>query len=310
MLKRFLVILLAVSMRAQSAEVFEADLCVFGASSAGIVAAIQAKRMGKSVVLLEPGKYLGGLTTGGLGATDIGNKAAIGGISREFYHLIARHYAKDASWTWEKSADYFTRRGSGQSKASDLTSADATMWTFEPSVAENVYRAMLKQADIPVRFRERLAKVRKERNRITEVTTENGTVVRAQMFIDATYEGDLMAQAKVSYAIGREANSQYGETLNGIRAQTPHHQFTVPVDPYVKPGDPKSGLLPFIQPGNGGTPGEGDHRVQAYNYRLCFTTNAANRLPITPPPGYDPAKYELLARYCEALLAAGVIYRI
>src|SRR6185503_18672612 len=116
---------------------------------------------------------------------------------------------------------------------------------------------------------------------------------------------DLMAKAGVTYFVGREANSQFGETLNGIRAETPKHQFIVPVDPYVKPGDPGSGLLPFIQPGDGGKPGDGDRRVQTYNYRLCFTTNAANRLPLTPPPNYDPAKYELLGRYLEALVLAG-----
>src|SRR6185295_12077425 len=158
----------------------------------------------------------------------------------------------------------------------------------------------------------------------------NGNVFRAKMFIDATYEGDLMARAKVSYHVGREANATYGETLNGIRAETPKHQFIVPVDPYKKPGDASSGLLPFIQAGDGGTPGDGDKRVQTYNYRLCFTTNDANRLPATlppngfnpkkfedltraangrlpvlPAPDYDPAKYEVLARYLEALVAAG-----
>jgi hypothetical protein len=125
------------------------------------------------------------------------------------------------------------------------------------------------------------------------------------VFIDATYEGDLMAMAGVSFTVGREANALHGETLNGIRAETPKHQFTVPVDPYLNPGDASSGLLPFIQPGDGGRAGDGDHRVQAYNYRLCFTTNAANRLPVQPPPNFDPARYELLARYLEALVAAG-----
>ncbi|HKQ39390.1 MAG TPA: FAD-dependent oxidoreductase, partial [Verrucomicrobiae bacterium] len=141
--------------------------------------------------------------------------------------------------------------------------------------------------------------------RITEILMENGAVYRSRMFIDATYEGDLMAKAGVSYHVGRESNATYGETLNGIRAETPKHQFSVPVDPYVKPGDAGSGLLPFIQTGNGGKPGDGDRRVQTYNYRLCFTTNEANRLPVAPPPNYDPAKYELLARYLEALVAAG-----
>jgi hypothetical protein len=283
----------------------DTDVCVFGGTSGGIAAAIQTARTGKRVVLLEPGKYLGGLTTGGLGATDIGNKAAVGGISREFYRRIAKHYANDATWKVEKREEFFAKRASGQSKASDLTSTDATMWTFEPHVASMVYREMLEEVKVPWHFNQRLASVKKAGLRITEIRMEDGTVHRAKMFIDATYEGDLMAKAGVSYHVGREANAKYAETLNGIRAETPKHQFIVPVDPYTKPGDPSSGLLPFIQPGNGGKPGEGDHRVQTYNYRLCFTTNEANRLPVTPPPTYDAAKYELLGRYLEALVAAG-----
>lgn len=283
----------------------DTDICVFGGTSGGIAAAIQAARMGKSVVLLEPGKYLGGLTTGGLGATDIGNKAAVGGMSREFYRRIAKHYADDANWKLEQRQEFFAKRASGQSKASDLTSADATMWTFEPHVAAKIYREMLQEAKVPWHFNQRLAAVKKDGLRIAEIRMEDGTAYRAKMFIDATYEGDLMAKAGVSYHVGREANAKYSETLNGIRAETPKHQFTVAVDPYVKPGDPSSGLLPFIQTGDGGKPGEGDHRVQTYNYRLCFTTNEANRLPVTPPANYDPAKYELLGRYLEALVAAG-----
>ena len=288
-----------------TAEVIDTDICVFGGTSAGIVAAVKARQLGKSVVLVEPGKFLGGLTTGGLGATDIGNKAAVGGLSREFYHRIAQHYARDAAWTQEQRGDYFSKRGSGQSAASNLDAADATMWTFEPKVARAVYDEWLKEANVRVLREQRLKSVTKKGARLTEILMENGNVFQARMFIDCTYEGDLMAKAGVSYHVGREANATYGETLNGICATTPKHQFTVPVDPYVKPGDASSGLLPFIQPGDGGKPGDGDQRVQTYNYRLCFTTNAANRGTVTPPPNYDAAKFELLARYLEALVAAG-----
>jgi hypothetical protein len=288
-----------------AAEFIESDVCVFGATPGGIAAAIQASRMGKSVVLLEPGKFLGGMTTGGLGATDIGNKAAIGGIAREFYHRIAKHYAQDAAWKTETREEYFTKRGSGQSQASDLTSADATMWTFEPHVAEQVFQAMLKEARVPIYMEQRLSLVRKKEKRIAEIVTEDAGIYRAKVYIDATYEGDVMAKADVSFAVGRESNREYGETLNGIRAETPKHQFLVPVDPYVKPGDTNSGLLPFIQIGSRGQPGDGDNRVQACNYRLCFTTNEANRLPLEAPDDYDPAKFELLGRYLEALVAAG-----
>jgi len=286
-------------------ETVQSDICVFGATSGGIAAAVQASRMGHSVVIVEQGFHIGGLTTGGLGATDIGNKAAIGGISREFYHRIAKHYASDGAWVFETRAEYFAKRRSGQVQASSLEAADATMWTFEPRVASAVFNEMLAEARVPVYLRHPLLKISRRGRAITEIVTTPGTVFRARVFIDASYEGDLMAAADVPYHVGREANAIYGETLNGIRAETPKHQFLVPVDPYIKPGDPKSGLLPFIQSGDGGVPGKGDRRVQAYNYRLCFTTNAANRLPLVPPPNYRESDYELLARYLEALVAAG-----
>ncbi len=252
-----------------------ADLCVYGGTSAGVIAAVQATRMGQTAVVVEPGRHLGGLSAGGLGYTDIGNKAAIGGLSREFYRRLGRHYGK------------------------------AEAWTFEPGVAEREFKALLKEANVPVHFGQQLAAVRKEGARIVEIATQDGTRFGATMFIDATYEGDLMAGAGVSFHVGREANAIYGETLDGIRAVTPHHQFIVAVDPYVKPGDPASGLLPFVQASPFGAPGEGDASVQAYNFRLCLTRNPANRKPIEPPPGYDPARYELLGRYCDALVAAG-----
>jgi hypothetical protein len=179
------------------------------------------------------------------------------------------------------------------------------MWTFEPHVAEDLFFQMVNEAKVPVYFQQRLAAVKKEGARITEIVMENGKVYRALMFMDATYEGDLMAKAGVSYTVGREGNAKYNETLNGVRAETPKHQFAVPVDPYATPGDPETGLLALIQPGNGGTPGEGDHCVQAYNFRLCYTQDPANRLPHGKPAKYDPARYELLARYLEALVANG-----
>ncbi len=258
-----------------AAEVIEADVCVYGGTACGVVAAAQATRMGKTAVIAEFGAHLGGMTSGGLGATDIGNKAAIGGLARDFYRRVGRHYGKPEQWT------------------------------FEPHVAEGILFAWVNEAKVSVYLQQRLATVTLAGRRITEITMANGKVFRAKMFIDATYEGDLMAKAKVSYIVGREPNARYGETLDGIRGETPKHQFTVTVDPYRTPGDPGSGLLRFIQPGDGGVPGDGDKRVQTYNYRLCFTRDPANRLPVTPPPDYQPADYELLARYLEALAAAG-----
>jgi FAD dependent oxidoreductase len=319
---------LALSSPALQSQVVEADLCIFGGTSGGIAAAVQAARLGKTAVLVNPTKYLGGLTTGGLGATDIGNKAAIGGLSRDYYHRLAQHYAKDSSWTLETAPDYFSKRRGGQAGASALSGADATMWTFEPGVAEKVFLQWLDEAKTPVYLNQRLKSVTKTGPRITEITMENGRVFRAKMFMDATYEGDLLAKAGCSFHVGREANATYGETLNGVRASTPHHQFTVPVDPYVKPGDARSGLLPHIQSGDGGKPGDGDKAAQAYNYRLCFTTDPKNRLPaqkpaamaqakwdvllkaannslpVTPPASYDAKEFELLGRYLEALVVA------
>ncbi len=304
------VILLCISgsqpLEREPARIIEADLCVYGGTSGGVVAAVQASRMGKTAVLVEPGMHVGGLSTGGLGATDIGNKAAVGGLSRQFYGRVASHYAEDSAWTWESRRDYFSQRGSSQAAASDpCTSPAATMWTFEPHVAEQIFDRMLKEAGVAVTYGQRLTSVEKSGSRLAAIRTTGGTVFRAKMFIDATYEGDLMAKAGVSYTVGREASAKYGETLNGVRPQTPKHQFTVAVDPYVRPGDPASGLLPFIQAGDGGRPGDGDHCVQAYNYRLCFTTCPANRLPLTEPASYDPGRYELLARTVEALVASG-----
>ena len=257
------------------AATVESDICIFGGTSAGIIAAVQAASMGKTVVVVEPGKHLGGLTAGGLGWTDIGNKGAIGGRSRAFYRKLGAHYGK------------------------------AEAWTFEPRVAENEFAAMLREAKVPIHFQQRLAKVGKNGARISELTTEDGTEFRAKMFIDATYEGDLMARSGVSYFVGREANSTYDETLDGIREQTPKHQFLAAVDPYVKPGDTNSGLLPFVQATAFGLPGAGDKSVQAYNFRLCLTKNPANRKPIEPPTNFDPKQFELLGRYIDTLSTAG-----
>src|SRR5436190_2741862 len=251
----------------RSAEVIQSDVCVYGGTSAGVAAAIQVARMGRSAVIVDPGRHLGGMSSGGLGATDIGNKAAIGGIAREFYHRVALHYACDEAWQFEMRDDYF-KHHSTRSRVADLSAPDATMWTFEPHVAEDILFQILNEAGTPIYFRQRIANVEKKERRITEIRMENGKIYRAKMFIDASYEGDLMAKAGVSYTVGREADSRYGETLNGIRGQTPKHQFTVAVDPYVKIGDPASGLLPWIQSAPEGNPGEADKSVQAYNFRL------------------------------------------
>ena len=274
-MSRPLFVLLLLLSRFVSAEVIETDVLVFGGTAAGVSAACTAKRFGREAVLTEFGKHVGGLTSGGLGMTDIGNKSAIGGFSREFYQRLGNHYGKPEAWT------------------------------FEPHVAEAELRALLAERKVPVHFEQRLVSVKRDGARIVEIAMENGNVFRAKMFIDCSYEGDLMARAGVPYMVGREANSRFDETLNGVRGETPKHQFVVPVDPYVKPGDPASGLLPYVQATPLGTPGEGDASVQTYNFRLCLTKNAANRKPIEPPIGYDAKHYELLGRYCEGMAQAG-----
>ena len=272
------------------------DVVVYGGTCGGVIAAVQAAAEGKSVVLVEPSTHLGGLTSGGLGATDIGNKGAIGGRSRDFYHRIADHYRKADSWIYEKAEDYKSNRG---------YDVDAEcMWTFEPHVAENIMNELVAEADVPVVFGERLdlaGGVHKEGTRIVSFRTESGREFRGGMFIDATYEGDLMALAGVSYTVGREANATYGETLNGVQtANNKYHNFDLPVSPYIVPDDPNSGLLPGIDPTGPGEEGSGDNRVQAYNFRMCLTDASENRVPFAKPAGYDSLVYEPLLRYYEA----------
>ncbi len=270
-----------------------ADIVVYGGTSAGVTAAIQAKRLGKSVVLIEPTHHIGGLTTGGLGWTDSGNKAVVGGLSREFYQRVKNHYDDPKAWKFEKRDSYkFYRKD------------EDAMWTFEPGVAEKILREMLAEAKVPVVEGERLDRakgVKLKGKDIVSIAMESGKIFEGKMFIDATYEGNLMAAAGVSYTVGREANKTYGETLNGIARvwNRSNHRFTVRVDPYVKPGDPKSGLL-FGIDSKLGPDGEGDHRLQAYCYRMCMSNVAENRIPFPKPEGYDETRYELLFRNFEA----------
>ncbi len=267
------------------------DVVIYGATSAGVAAAVQVRRMGKSVVILERSDHVGGLTTGGLGATDIGNKAAIGGIAREFYRAIFRHYASDDAWREQRRENYYNyARSPGED----------TMWTFEPHVASRVYREWIARAGIEIRLRSPLDRedgVEMRAGNIVSIATQGGRRFRGRVFIDATYEGDLLAAAGVSYFVGREGNSTYDETLNGVQTQNAvHHQMQPGVDPYVVPGDPASGLLPGIDPEGPGEEGATDPHVQAYNFRLCVTDAPTNRVPFEKPAGYDPLEYELLFR--------------
>ncbi|TXD81583.1 FAD-dependent oxidoreductase [Subsaximicrobium wynnwilliamsii] len=286
-----------------------ADLVIYGGTSAGISAAIQTARLGKSVILIEPTNRLGGLTTGGLGQTDIGNKQVIGGISREFYQNIKKYYEVDANWDWQKRSEY---KDGGQTQTNKNEDA---MWTFEPSAALQVYTDMMKDLDIEIVYNQRLNRstgVVKSDNAITAITMESGNTYTGKIFIDATYEGDLLAAAGVSYTVGRESNAQYGESLNGVQANVTsqmlngglssnarHHNFVKGVDPYRVSGDVSSGLIPGINP-TIAKDGTGDKHIQAYCFRMCLTDHPENRIPFEKPKDYDESDYELLFRNYEA----------
>ncbi|MDB4259928.1 FAD-dependent oxidoreductase [Akkermansiaceae bacterium] len=268
----------------------ERDVIVYGGTSAGVAAAIQTSRMGKSVILIEPTKYVGGLTSGGLGMTDSGKREVIGGISREFYQRLQQHYHQPESWRQQKPADYAYYK-----------EKDDAIWRFEPHVAMKTLREMLTEANVEVVHGQRLDLkngVTKSGPTLQEIRMESGEAYRGKIFIDGTYEGDLMAKAGVTYAIGRESNSKYDESLNGVQTQNARsHQFLHQVDPYLIPGDPTSGLLPGVQSEGPGEEGSGDHRIQAYCFRMCLTDDPANRVAFPKPQGYDPLRYELSLRY-------------
>jgi hypothetical protein len=282
----------------------EYDVVVYGGTSAGVIAAVQAKKMGKSVVLVGPDKHLGGLSSGGLGFTDTGDKRVIGGLSRDFYHRIWLHYDDEKNWTWQKKSQY---GGKGQGTPA-VDGENRTMWIFEPHAAERVFDGYVKEFDIPLHrdeWLDRAKGVAKDGARIASITMLSGKTFSGKMFIDATYEGDLMAAAKVDYHVGREANAVYGETHNGAQPGVLHHRhhFGVlkdKISPYVIPGDKSSGVLPLINPDHPGERGAGDKKVQAYCFRMCLTDVPENRIPFTAPEGYDPKQYELLIRVYQA----------
>jgi len=268
------------------------DLVIYGNSSAGVIAGIQARRDGLDVIVTGPDKHLGGLTAGGLGWTDSGNKDAVGGLSREFYRRVKAHYDKPEAWKHQRPGDY-----SRYDPKSDA------MWVFEPHVAETVFEEMAAEAGLEIhrdKWLDRGKGVTVRKNRITEIRMLDGTAYRSRVFMDAGYEGDLMAAAGVSYAVGREPNSRYGETLNGVQTRNAvSHQFDRDVSPYLVADDPSSGLLPRIHDEGPGEEGSGDKKVQAYNFRMCLTDVEENRLPFPKPEGYDPRQYELLGRYLD-----------
>lgn len=283
-----------------------ADIVVYGSSPAAIAAAVQAKRMGKSCVVVSPETRIGGLTTGGLGQTDIGNKEAFGGLALEFYRDVAAWYADDAHWTRQRRGDYLPDGQCAGSQGAD------SMWTFEPSAALAILEGWARRDGLAIHRGRRLdraeGKVRVAgaggERRIVSFVTEDGTEYAGRAFVDATYEGDLMAAAGVSYSVGREDNARYGESVNGSvpYARGSHrHNLAAGISAYVVPGDRASGLLPGVEPHDpDARSGAGDRRVQAYCFRMCLTDDPANRIPFARPPDYDERRYELLFRQFEA----------
>ncbi len=282
------------------------DLVVYGGTSSAVVAAIQARKMGHTVVMVSPDRHLGGLTSGGLGWTDTGNKAVIGGLAREFYHRVWQAYQDEDAWRWQRKEDYGNR---GQGTPA-MDGAQRTMWIFEPHIAESIMDAWVKEWGIPVYREEWLNRdasrgVILREGRLQAIRTLSGKEFRGRMFIDATYEGDLMAMAGVDYHVGRESREVYGEQWNGIQTGVLHHRHHFgavdqPISPYKIPDDPSSGLLARISAEPPGNFGDGDHRIQAYCFRMCLTNHPENRIPFNRPDGYDPSQYELLLRVFRA----------
>ncbi|MCP8615910.1 FAD-dependent oxidoreductase [Salirhabdus salicampi] len=254
-------------------EIVKKNLIIYGGTPAGITAAVQASRMGLSVAIAEFSQHIGGMTASGLGATDLGAPEAVGGLSRQFYRDIGKYYKTDEQWR------------------------------FEPKAAKYVFEKWLKDENIPVYLNQHLESVLKENGKIKEITMEDGQRYVGDMFIDASYEGDLLAKAGISYAVGRESNSTYKEIYNGVHFGSPHHKFEKWIDPYVIEGKKESGLLQGITENDHellGFNGEGDKRIQAYNFRICLTKDEDNRIPFPKPSNYDSDRYLLLLRYIKA----------
>lgn len=255
------------------------DVIVYGGSSAGVIAATQAAHMGKSTLLIVPGQHFGGVTASGLGTADIGVAETIGGLARDFFGYLGLYY-----------------RPAPAGVSAAAAGASEPRYQFEPHVAEAVFTEMLRGSGAKWVFGEQLERkggVSRRGRRLASLLMKSGRQFSGTMFIDATYEGDLLAAAGVSYRLGRERRGEFGESLAGVcRNPDPSGEVT----PYRVPHDPASGLLPGVAAAAPGPDGSGDNRIQQYNFRLCLTDVPANRIPIGRPDGYDASHYQLLAR--------------
>ncbi len=281
---------------------YKAEVVIYGGTSAAIVAAVKAKQLGNTVIIISPDTHLGGMTASGLGFTDSGNTNLIGGLAKDFYKRVYIKYQSDSEWKWQKKSDFKSKAQSNPA----INKVEKSMRVFEPHIAEAIFEDLVKENNIQVIRKEwldRNRKIEKNGNTITSFYTLSGKKISGKVFIDATYEGDLMAASGVSFHIGREANSVYNETFNGIQKNVFHHSHNFhkyQIDPYLVKGNKDSGLLPKIAPTAAGENGEGDSKLQAYCYRLCLTKESQNKIAFTQPEGYNPADYELLIRLYEA----------
>lgn len=293
----------------QRSDSVKADVVIYGGTAAAVIAAVQVAQMDKSVIIVCPEKHLGGLTSGGLGFTDTGNKAVIGGLAREFYQRVYDHYQSDSAWIRQKKDEYGNK---GQGTPA-IDGDKRTMWIFEPHVAGQIFEAIVSENNIRVdrdHWLDRESGVEMKKGEISSIRMLNGKVYQGKVFIDATYEGDLMAAAGVSYRIGRESNREYNEQWNGVQKdhkvayrflnESRSHFPPREIDPYVVPGDPSSGVIPRVSTDPPGETGDGDKKIQAYCYRLCLTDVKENQVPFEMPENYDPWQYEVLGRLFEA----------
>lgn len=268
------------------------DVVVYGGTAGGLVSAVAASEEGVRAVVLEPTGHLGGMVTGGLGWTDKGVEGSVGGMSRAFYRRAYAWYERPEAWKYQTREEYLRQAGGM------VNPKDRVWWAVEPSVASALLGRMIEGAGVAVRRRHRIAFVAKKGNRIQSLTCSNGETFVGRVFIDATYEGDLLAWAGVSYRVGREGRGEYGEELAGVvpEAWSTRKQWDVDIRPY----GPDGKLLAGVQAGPRGADGEGDRKVQAYNFRVCLTDHPDNLVPVARPPGYDPSRYDLLALYLAA----------
>ncbi|MDH3649547.1 MAG: FAD-dependent oxidoreductase [Saprospiraceae bacterium] len=280
----------------------QVDVIIYGGTSAAITAAVQVASMNKSVVIVCPDMHLGGLTASGLGWTDTGDKSVIGGLAREFYERVYQYYQKPETWKWQKKEAY----GNVGQGTPAIDGENKTMWIFEPHIAEQVFEDFIKEYEIEVirdEWLDRSDGLIVENGSIKSLTTLSGQTYRAKIFIDASYEGDLMAASGVSFHVGRESNQTYGEEWNGVQVGILHHRHhfsEMNISPYLIPGNQNSGVLPRISTKVLGARGEADRKVQAYCFRTCLTKHQENRVSFQKPIGYDSTQYELLLRIFAA----------